>query len=102
MNHLVRLRSRGEEVVQERPGLTVEVIPVMDSGFCRGHKLGVLLAGSMETMAVLWMRGYQVWRLRMGWQQGTGHAERKMHVSAVMVTHSGNPSLVGPVRTNVS
>jgi hypothetical protein len=30
----------------------------------------------------------------MGWQQGTGHAERKMHVSAVMVTQSGNLSLV--------
>jgi hypothetical protein len=30
MNHLVRLRSRGEEVVQERPGYAVEGIPVMD------------------------------------------------------------------------
>jgi len=61
------------------------------AGYCRGHKLGVLLAGITETTAVLWMRGYQVWRFRMGWQQGTGHAERKMHVSALMVTQSSHP-----------
>jgi hypothetical protein len=64
MNRLIRLRSRGEEVVQERPGSAVEVIPVMDLGCCRGHKRGVLLAGIMETTAVLWVMGYQVRRLR--------------------------------------
>ena len=53
MHHLVRLRSRGEEVVQERPGSAVEVIPVMDLGCCRGHKWGVLLARIMETPAVV-------------------------------------------------
>jgi hypothetical protein len=62
MNHPVRLRSRGEEVLQERPGLAVEVIPVIDLGCCLGHKLGVLLAGIIETLAVLWVRGYQVRR----------------------------------------
>src|SRR4029450_2636451 len=38
MNHLVRLRSRGEDVLQERPGVAVEVIPVIDLGCCLGHK----------------------------------------------------------------
>jgi hypothetical protein len=38
MNHLVRLRSRGEDVLQECPGLAVEVIPVIDLGVCLGHK----------------------------------------------------------------
>jgi hypothetical protein len=94
MNHPVRLRSRGEEVLQERPGLAVAVIPVMDLGCCLGHKRGVLLAGIIETPAVLWVRGYQVRRLHMGWQQVTRHSESKMHVSALMVTHSGTPSLV--------
>jgi hypothetical protein len=40
MNHMVRLRSRGEDVLQERPGLAGEVIPVIDLGFCLGHKAG--------------------------------------------------------------
>jgi hypothetical protein len=64
MNRLIRLRSRGEEVVQERPGSAVEVIPVMDLGCCRGHKWVVLLARIMATPAVLWVMGYQVRRLR--------------------------------------
>jgi hypothetical protein len=94
MNHMVRLRSRGEDVLQERPGLAGEVIPVIDLGCCLGHKRGVLLAGIIETPAVLWVRGYQVRRLRGGWQQVTRHSESKMHLSVLMVTHSGHPSLI--------